>query len=195
MSVLGTGLYRGEKVQHLQPTHTQRETIPLYLSSAFFFFFFLWKFPYHLSDRLWDTEKPCWKPHHWGLAQTETHTLHICPLPPSNWNSNADTRSTGWCPPQALTVCPWSCSIFPDKYHPGQSIKDISLFLKHRMILSLPLPRCYVMLRLSLPPISQGILFTPLHALHTLLQLSHRWRHLLVSAIKLKDTGPSYLCF
>lgn len=44
MSVLGTGLYRGEKVQHLQPTHTQRETIPLYLSSAFFFFFFCGNF-------------------------------------------------------------------------------------------------------------------------------------------------------
>lgn len=105
---------------------------------------------------------------------------------PPKCNSNADTRSTGWRhyvlpPPPALAVCPWSCSIFPDKYHPGQSIKDISLFLKHRMTLSLPLPHCYVMLRLSLSPISRSILFTSLHSRHAtfaslapLARLSHQ---------------------
>lgn len=39
------------------------------------------------------------------------------------------------CCPAALTACPSSCSIFPDKYHPGQSVKDISLFLRHWKIL------------------------------------------------------------
>lgn len=57
--------------------HAKRDNpvVPFFFSA----FIFLWIFPYHLSDRLWDTEKPCWKPHHWGLVQTETHTPHICP--------------------------------------------------------------------------------------------------------------------
>lgn len=38
----------------------------------------------------------------------------------------------------ALTVCPSSCSIFPDKYHPRQSIRDVNPFLRHCTILSLP---------------------------------------------------------
>lgn len=166
MSVPGTGCTEEKRCNVFTHTHTRKER----QSRCTFFspFIFLWIFPYHLSDRLWDTEKPCWKPHHRGLAQTETHTPHICS--PSKWNSNADTRSTGWrhyvLLPPPLTVCPWSCSIFPHKYHPGQSIKDISLFLKHRMTLSLPLSHCYVMLRPSLSPISQSILFKSLHSLH-----------------------------
>lgn len=116
-------------------------------------------------------------------ANRDPHSPH---MPPPNvilmLTHGLQAGVTMCCPPPpALAVCPWSCSIFPDKYHPGQSIKDISLFLKHRMTLSLPLPHCYVMLRLSLSPISRSILFTSLHSRHAtfaslapLARLSHQ---------------------
>lgn len=51
--------------------------------------------------------------------------------------------------PWGLTVRPSSCSFLPDKYHPGQSIKHISPFLKPWMFLSFQLPYSYVMQCLS----------------------------------------------
>lgn len=128
-----------------------------------FLFPFLWAFPCHPRTCLWDTEKPCGKPHKprptlptyvpwlqfWAFQQTRILQAGI----------------PTWCPP-ALTVCPSSCSIFPDKYHRGQSIKHISLFLRRWRILWLPLPHCYVMS--FSPPISQSTLFTSLSSLHAL---------------------------
>lgn len=163
-------------------THTQRETIPLYLFFFGIHFFVDISIPSvrppvrHREAMLKASPlRPC--------ANRDPHSPH---MPPPNvilmLTHGLQAGVTMCCPPPpALAVCPWSCSIFPDKYHPGQSIKDISLFLKHRMTLSLPLPHCYVMLRLSLSPISRSILFTSLHSRHAtfaslapLARLSHQ---------------------
>lgn len=199
----GNWMYRGEKVQRLHThthTHKQRETIPLYL------FFFRRSFFCGYFHTICQTACETQRSHAESLT-TEALCKPRPTLPtyaPPKCNSNADTRSTGWRhyvlpPPPALAVCPWSCSIFPDKYHPGQSIKDISLFLKHRMTLSLPLPHCYVMLRLSLSPISRSILFTSLHSRHAtfaslapLARLSHQaQRHWAILFVFVKLWHPS----
>lgn len=65
-----------------------------------------------------------------------THILHICPLIVILQQTHTPQGGVTVCCPPALSVCPRSCSIFPNRYQPRKVIEEISLFLRQWMICS-----------------------------------------------------------